>query len=208
MLNSLRLLAVLATICPFCLTADTLSSVTASRIGFARQGILPSQLPLQFALAGDSPTGCWVPSASCIVLLDQVLTLGDNGSTFVFGSSNAGFASAAKFLTDGVGGAWSFSVAGIGGGAAGIGTGPGLPGDTISEIDLTVNNLVFSQVQLPTSFFPLEFAIHTRTQFDATITVLGSQVPEPRFTLLLAALFLAAASFRLSRRRSGFQCFL
>lgn len=189
------LVAIAIMICPCALGAATLSSIRGSGFGLViGQGVLPPVLPLQFALAGNAQgTPCFVPSASCVALFDLNLTASDIGSTFAFGPSDNGFASVSDFLTTGVGNEWSFALSNNPGGAVGLGPVSPLSGDTISQIDLTVNNLTFSQVQLPG---PSGFETFTQAELDVTATVLGAEAPEPRFRLLLAAILIFVPLFR------------
>ena len=66
------------------LGGSTLSTFRDHGFGFVLgRGVLPSQIPLRFALNGDMIANlCTVPSPYCIVLLNQVLTPADIGSVF------------------------------------------------------------------------------------------------------------------------------
>jgi hypothetical protein len=78
-------------------------------------------------------------------------------------------------------------------------------GNILSEIDLTINNLSFSVVQLPTGV-PATLQPFTQATFDLTITVQGSSVPEPHSALLIGtALTLAAVSQRVRKLPRRFQ---
>ena len=178
-----------------------LGSMNASDGGLVLgRGVLGPELNLRFTLS-DSQGPCWIPSPpSCYVLLDQRLTPADIGKTFaITGASNADFGGAAASLTDGAENLWGFSIFPTPGGAIGIpvsqffpnGGGPDFRGYTISEVDLTIDNLLFYQVNLPTGWDT--FGVFTVVQPSVTITVQGSAVPEPdtRALLLVAAVIFA-----------------
>jgi len=124
----------------------------------------------------------------------------------VFDQSSPGFASVASFLTDGIGDEFEFALSANAGGGFGDSLSnlfpnlnrPDFAGDVISEIDLTVNNLSFQQIQLPISNVPVMFGTFTEANPDLTITVQGSQAPEPSFAIPVAAGLLMAV---FSRRR-------
>ena len=88
-------------------------------------------------------------------------------------------------MTDGIDNEWSFSQfsnlnGGIGFPASAAfpnGGGPDFLGDTVTEVDLTINDLIFQQVTLPSSL--TTFDIFTEARPDVTISVQGSAVPEP-----------------------------
>jgi hypothetical protein len=199
---------------PVSLAAGTLGSVNISGVGLVTgQGVLPPQLPLQFSLAGDSPFSCWSSSTSCVVLLDQVLTPADIGSVFSFDPSTAGFPAAAGFLTDGILDMWGLSLTGVQGGI-GVsdssmlppGSAPDFIGYAVTEIDLTLNDLVFSQVQLPVSNNPITFGTFTQATLDITITAQGAPTPEPRSTLMLLAILLSMILHWRRTHRSTIRC--
>lgn len=188
--------AILVVFCPHGVQAATLNSITASGFGLViGPGVLPPELPLQFAFEAGSPAeGCFAPSASCIFLFDSDLTNSDIGSTLTFGPSDAGFTAAANLLTGTTENEWAFSAASNAGGDVSFGPIPPLTGDTITGIDLTINNLTFSQVQLSTGLSTV--GTFTQAELDATVTILGTEAPEPRLTFIVAALFFLAPFLR------------
>ena len=169
--------------------AGVLGSVNATGWGLViGQGELQPVLNLRFAVSDTGGNVCWISSPpSCYVLLDQVLTPDDIGKTFkISTASDPDFQSIAATLTDGVDNEWSFSQFSNLNGGVGLpvsaafpnGGGPDFLGDAITEIDLTVNDLVFRQVLLPSSL--TTFDIFTEARPDVTISVQGNDVPEPR----------------------------
>jgi hypothetical protein len=188
-------------ISPLSIGAAILGSLNVDGTGFGTEGVQPSELSLGFALSGDTPgLSCWAPSTSCIVLLDRVVTPADIGAVFSFGPSTPGFGSVVSFLTDGVDDEWSFFIPGNGGGVgASVSSilpprsGPDFAGDTITEIDLTLTALTFTQMGLPTS---LGFETFTFANPNYTIAVEG-ETPEPEPALLVfGALLIGLASRR------------
>ena len=182
--------------------AGTLGSLNLDNFGLV--------LGFVFLISGDAPnTPCFVAASSCIVLFEQNLTPTDIGSVLRFGSSSPGFHSVVSLLTDGTDDEWSATRQGAGG-AIGQSVssmlparnGPDFAGDTITEIDLTVNDLVFKQVQLPVSITnPGILGTFTEADANFTITVQGSELPEPQTVLLVPlALLVGGASRRLWKR--------
>jgi hypothetical protein len=159
------------------------------------EGVLSPELNLRFAVSDSGGSVCWISSPpSCYVLLDQVLTPADIGKTFVItGVSNPDFQGIAAALTDGIDNEWSFSQFSNPNGGVGMpvsaafpnGGGPDFSGDTVTEVDLTINDLIFRQVTLPSSL--TTFDIFTEAAPDVTISVQGSDVPEPATLPLLIA---------------------
>jgi hypothetical protein len=159
------------------------------------EGVLSPSLNLRFAVSASGGSVCWISSPpSCYVLLDQVLTPADIGETFVITAvSNPDFQGIVTTLTDGIDNEWSFSQFSNLNGGIGFpvsaafpnGGGPDFLGDTVTEVDLTINDLVFRQVTLPSSL--TTFDVFTEARPDVTISVQGSNVPEPRPLPLLMA---------------------
>jgi hypothetical protein len=159
------------------------------------QGVLSPVLNLRFAVSDSGGSVCWISSPpSCYVLLDQVLTPADIGKTFkITAVSDPDFQGVAATLTDGIDNEWSFSQFSNPNGGIGFpvsaafpnGGGPDFLGYTVTEVDLTINDLVFQQVTLPSSL--TTFDIFTEARPDVTISVQGSAVPEPGPLPLLIA---------------------
>jgi hypothetical protein len=176
--------------------AGVLGSVNVTGWGLViGQGVLSPELNLRFAVSSSGGSVCWISSPpSCYVLLDQVLTSADIGKTFVItGVSNPDFQGIVATLTDGLDNEWSFSQFSNLNGGIGFpvsaafpnGGGPDFLGDTVTEVDLTINDLIFRQVTLPSSL--TTFDTFTEATPDVTISVQGSDVPEPRPLPLLMA---------------------
>ena len=192
---------------PVSVKAGILGTHELSGFGLLKPGIQPPQFGLLFALAGDANWACWNPGPSCPAILDQVLTVADIGSVYAFPPSNPNFAVVAGFLTDGIPGDWwSFAPDADAGGAVSSDVSQMLPpgrtdfaGDILSEIDLTVNHLSFSVIQLP-SGIPPTLQPYTQATFDLAITVQGSNAPEPQSALLIGTpLLLVAVSRRVCK---------
>jgi hypothetical protein len=127
-------------------------------------------------------------------MLDQVLTPADIGRTFKISAiSDPEFQGIATTLTDGIDNEWSFSQfsnlnGGIGFAVSAAfpnGGGPDFLGYNLTEVDLTINDLVFQQVTLPSGL--TTYDIFTEARPDVTVTVQGSGVPEPGSLSLLIA---------------------
>jgi hypothetical protein len=174
--------------------AGVLGSVNVTGWGLViGQGVLSPVLNLRFAVSDRGGSVCWISSPpSCYVLLDQVLTPADIGTTFkITAASDPDFQGVAATLTDGADNEWSFSQfsnldGGIGfpvSAAFPNGGGPDFLGYTVTEVDLTIDDLVFQQVTLPSSL--TTFDIFTEAKPDVTISVQGSALPEPGTLTLL-----------------------
>ena len=172
------------------------------------QGVLAPQLNLRFAIS-DSSNVCWISSPSCLVLLDQVLTPADVGRTFAITSlSDPAFPTIAATLTDGLDNMWSFSqFTNLNGGVGravspGPLGGPDFIGFSVTEVDLTINHLVFDQVLLPSSLTTWD--VFTEVHPDVTITVQGNSVPEPNtWPILLAGIGVLTLSAKMAARRAS-----
>jgi PEP-CTERM motif len=187
--------------------AGTIATFGQNGVGFVYSGALTG-MPVRL-MVGPGVFPCIFPSASCPVLIDQDLTFGDVGTTFVFNAATApNFGQIADIMTANPGGAFSLTPLPATFSAQSIpfsvftllnGGGPGFSGVSIDELDISLKGLFV----IPFPFDPVANPDGPTTlgQADLVFSVQGSTVPEPATLLTLAAGF-ATLAFR-KRRAPG-----
>jgi hypothetical protein len=172
--------------------AGVLGSAELTNDGIDKPGVFPFSLWLGLAISPNpnSPFSCFADSPpSCYGILSYTFTTADIGSTISANSSNnPEFSAIAGILTNGAEN--NLGLAGDipgpppsdPGGGFGIpeslffpnGGGPDFEGSTLTQIDLTLNKLVFASEPL------INFGdgLFTVANFDVTVTVEGN-TPEP-----------------------------